>query len=210
MTRGLMCARRRTAGFTLLELLIAIAIFALVAAMAYGGLNSVLNVSERVNEQAERLKALQLTFLWMQRDIEEAVLRPVRDEYGEVLPALRGSEVGTALFEVTRAGWTNPLGAARSNLQRSEYRLEEERLIRRYWRVLDRAQDSEPVDRVMLDGVTRLEFRYWDAQGEHRQWPDLNSSGQPQTAADVMPLGIEVRLETAREGVITRFFRVAG
>jgi general secretion pathway protein J len=77
--------RRRTfktslAGFTLLEMLVALAIFALLSVMSYGGLRSVMEQQAATELEAEQLGQLQKIYLLMQRDFEQAVPRAVRDE----------------------------------------------------------------------------------------------------------------------------------
>ena len=81
-----------SAGFTLLELLVAVAVFAVVGVMAYGGLQAVMSQQQRTNEHAQRLADLQLAYRVMQRDLEQLIDRPIRNEYGDtVVGLLRGS-----------------------------------------------------------------------------------------------------------------------
>ena len=95
-------ARHRLAhGFTLLELLIALAIFGLLSVMSYSGLTSVLDQHARTDAAADRLGELQKIYLLMQRDFEQIVARPVRSEYGDQLAAVEGGEV----LQFTRGGW---------------------------------------------------------------------------------------------------------
>ena len=195
----------RQTGFTLLELLVALSIFALLAAMAYGGLNTVMKSRQATDQQAQRLDQLQKAFFWLERDIEQSIDRAVRDDYGSPVAAMRGVEYGDYLLELTRSGWRNPAHRARSNLQRVAYGLREEKLLRYYWNVLDRAQDSKPMEVVLLDGVQKLELRYLDDQQKwHDDWPPQG------VGLDSLPRAVEVSLETEREGRISRLFRVPG
>ncbi|MCK4586682.1 MAG: type II secretion system minor pseudopilin GspJ [Gammaproteobacteria bacterium] len=207
---------RRQSGFTLLELLVAIGIFALMAAMAYGGLNNLIESRQITDQHAARLTQLQTTFLWLGRDIEQTVNRRIRDEYGDSQLALSSTEVGRYQLELTRGGWRNPVGRARSNLQRVAYSVRENQLIRFYWNVLDRAQDSKPLEVVLLDGVERMELRFLSAtvagqnQGQQQwvdDWPGNALGVQP---SENPPLAVEVTLETEAEGRISRLFRVPG
>ena len=161
---------------------------------------------------------LQTSFLWLSRDIEQTTNRKIRDEYGDSQLAMSSAEFGRYQLELTRGGWRNPVGRARSNLQRVAYGVHENKLIRAYWNVLDRAQDSKPLETVLLDGVTRLELRFLSVQksaqqsGQEKQewvdaWPGSSLDGQP---SDNPPLAVEVTLETEAEGRITRLFRVPG
>jgi general secretion pathway protein J len=209
----------RQTGFTLLELLVATGIFALMAAMAYGGLNGILDKREATDKHAARLAQLQTSFLWLGRDIEQTTNRRIRDEYGDSQLALSSTEVGRFQLELTRGGWRNPVGRARSNLQRVAYGVQENKLVRFYWNVLDRAQDSKVLETVLLDGVNRMELRFLSVQtsaqqpGQDKQewveaWPASSAlGGQP---SDGLPQAVEVTLETEAEGRITRLFRVPG
>lgn len=198
----------KQSGFTLLELLVAMGIFALLAAMGYGGLNNVMTARQITTQHADRLSQLQMTFLWLGRDIEQTVDRPIRDEYAVEQPAMLGVETGRYQLELTRTGWRNPAERARSNLQRVAYGLRDGNLIRVYWAVLDRAQDSQPLESVLLDGVEKLELRFLSDTG---QWQDSWPSSQlGQAISSTPPRAVEVTLETKAEGRITRLFRVPG
>lgn len=200
--------RKNQHGFTLLELLVALGIFALLAAMGYSGLNSVMTARKVTDQHAQRLSQLQMTFLWLGRDIEQAVDRSIRDEYGDPQPAMLGVETGRYQLELTRTGWRNPAGRARSNLQRVAYGLRDGNLIRAYWNVLDRAQDSQPLETVLLEGVDQLELRFLNASNTWQDsWPGGQTGGAVST---VPPKAVEVTLETKAEGRITRLFRVPG
>ena len=202
--------KSKQAGFTLLELLVALGIFALLAAMAYGGLNTVMKAKAVTDKHATRLSQLQMTFLWLGRDIEQTVERSIRDEYGDNQAAVLGVEAGRYQLELTRAGWRNPAGRARSNLQRVAYGLRDGELIRAYWRVLDRAQDSQPLETVLLDGVNKLELRFLDDKNQWTDsWPDNTLGSQSGDTPSAPPRAVEVTVETEAEGSITRLFRVA-
>lgn len=154
--------------FTLLELLVALSIFALIAVIAYTGLNTVLMTRTKTQLQAAQLAEIQMASLWLRRDMEQCVARTVRDNYGSALPLLQGE---TTAIELTRAGWQNPLQRTRSTLQRINYYLENSQLWRAYWQVLDRAQDSQPQVIAVLSQVEKLNFRFLDDKLQwHEQW----------------------------------------
>lgn len=193
----------RAYGFTLLELLVALSIVALVSVMAYGGLRSVLQTRQHVEQQAERMQQLQTALLIIGRDLQQMSPRGIRDEYGDRQPVMRSASMGALLLEFTRAGWNNPAGLPRSQLQRIAYGLEQQALQRYAWQVLDRAQDSVPYQGVLLEGVRSVEWRYLDAAREwQEQWP-ADESG---AVTDSMPLAVEMRLELDDLGVIRRLF----
>ena len=192
-------------GFTLIELLVALAVFAVLAVMAYGGLNQVLMTRSAVDDQAEALRSLQRCYLVLARDIEGVVPRPVRDELGSERPALAsGGGAAGALLELTRGGWRNPAGQPRSSLQRVAWRLDEERLVRYQWLVLDRVQDSQPLEQPVIEGVEQAEFRFLDREGQWQgQWPPPNVQGDAG-----LPRAVEVNLELERWGEIRWLFRL--
>jgi len=210
-------------GFTLLELLVAMSIFALLSVMAYAGLDSVLNTRRVLEENMDRLSEIQKSILFISRDITQIVDRGIRDEYGDFKPALLASSLNvgldTPIIEFTRSGYSNPLGAKRSHLQRTAYHLKDNVLYRDSWQVLDRAQDSRPYKARLCANVESIAFRYQDAKGEwHTQWPPVNStsstptSGQgntfPAATPTLLPRAVEVSLKLSDWGTITRLLRL--
>jgi general secretion pathway protein J len=192
-------------GFTLLELLVALAIFGLLATMSYSGLRVILEQQSGTAVEAERLAELQKIYMLMQRDIEQAVDRPVRDEYGDEQPAL----VGADTLQLTRGGWSNPAARTRSSLQRVGYVFEDDQLVRYAWAVLDRAQDSEPLRQPLTASVEQLQLRYLAANNEWRgQWPDTLQNADPAAPAQALPRAVEVTLEHAHYGQLVWLFRL--
>ena len=212
--------RANQSGFTLIEILIAMAIFAVMAAMAYGGLSSVISAQESVNAALDRSKTLQMAQWRIRSDMEQIVDRPIRDSFGDVQPALTGSPQNGVEF--TRDGWTNPLGQPRSNLQRVAYRLDgNNNLVRLHWQVLDQAPDSQPAQRILLPHVTGMEWRYLDDNGRFQdRWPPTTAQSlalSPNAAASGAqgaggppPRAIELRLDTRTWGRLRLVFAVAG
>jgi len=198
----------RQRGFTLLELVVAIAIFGLMSAMAYGGLNSVLNTRDHADRQADRLAQVQKAFTILGRDIEQAVNRPVRDNYtGEMLP-LSGSGYGSAVLELSRTGQRNPMGQQRSHLQRVAYALADGSLQRQSWRVVDRSSDSEPQQSLLLDNVKTVELRFMDKDHQWQpQWPSVAADPD---APPTLPRAVEITLELDDWGRLSRIFEVGG
>ena len=158
-------------GFTLLELLVVLVIFAVLSVLAYGGLGSVLTMRSQVAQALERTNALQKGYLRLRNDFQQLRARPIRDDYGMVQPALLVRHDGSVEF--TRSGWRNPLNLPRAALERVAYRVEDGRLLRSSWRVLDRGQNTEPAEVVVLDQVEEAAWRFLDAKREWQaSWPE--------------------------------------
>jgi len=196
---------RPAAGFTLLELLVALAIFSLIAVMSYNGLKVVLNTQAATEIQADALAEMQKVYLLMQRDIEQVVPRPVRDEYGDEQPALTGDDA----LQLTRGGWSNPAGRLRSSLQRVGYAFEDRQLVRYSWAVLDRAQDSEPQRQVLVGDVEEMTIRYLSANNEWQErWPNPLAVAEVNVPGAGLPRAVEVTLEHERFGPLVWLFRL--
>lgn len=197
--------RERHQGFTLLEVILVVLIFGIMSAMAYGGLNSVLKTRTAVEASMKRTADLQKAFLRLRGDFQNLALRPARDNFGDLQPALIGSR--EQIVELTRGGWRNPLYLKRSSLERVIYRLTEHKLERAGFRVLDRAQDSEPVRATLLDRVDELHWRYLDKQREWvEQWPAQPVEENSREAAP-LPLAIEITLVTQDLGTLRFLFK---
>ena len=200
-------ATRPAAGFTLLELLVALAIFSLVAVISYDGLKMVLSTQAAAEIQADALAELQKVYLLVQRDIEQVVPRPVRDEYGDEQPALTGEDA----LQLTRGGWSNPAGRLRSSLQRVGYAFEDRQLVRYSWAVLDRAQDSEPQRQVLMGDVEEMTIRYLTANNEWEQrWPNPLAVADGNVPATGLPKAVEITLNHERFGPLLWLFRLPG
>lgn len=202
----------RDAGFTLVEVLVAIFIFAIVSAIAMGGYNELVKQSDIVDEGAQRTRAVQATMQRLNLDFTSLEPRPVRQPLGDgLVPALRADENGggESLVELTHSGWSNPAGVPRSTLQRVAYRIEDGKLVRDYWLALDRTMSSEPQSAVMVDRVKSLKFRFMDPNRTwHDQWPPLGYS--PAEAPWVRPIAVEFTLELEDWGELTRLVEVSG
>ena len=194
-----------SAGFTLLELIVVIGIFAVLSVMAYGGLNTVLKTRQGVEQSLDRLADLQRAYWRLREDFQQLAPRPVRDEFGEARPAL-WSETGESVI-FTRGGWRNPLGSARSTRQRVLYELREEKLIRKQWTHLDQAPNTEPQELVVMDGVREMQLRFLGSADDWQEfWPEGSNAGSADPNAPP-PRAVEVTLDTRAWGELRLLFR---
>jgi general secretion pathway protein J len=196
---------QRNTGFTLLELLVSLSIFALIGVMAYGGLQTVMTQKNSTEEASQQLADLQKAYRIMRRDLEQIVVRKIRNEFGDTLDELVGGSGFTGV-EFSRAGHPNPAGFLRSDLQRVAYVADQDTLLRHTWRVLDRAQDSRPDEQVLVEGISRFSMLFLDEANEWLEtWPP--AQGLSATAVG-LPQAVEVELELENIGIINWIFRL--
>jgi general secretion pathway protein J len=204
-----LAGRRGSAGFTLLEILIAVAIFAVVSSMALGGYSQLLTQSERIEVSMARTRAIQIAVQRMVQDFAELEPRPVREPLGSApQPVLRSEPRNELLAELTRAGWSNPAGVPRSTLQRVAYRFEDGKLRRDYWLALDRTLTAPPVSVLLLDELKSVKLRFLSSD---RVWQDQWPAQGGQTSSPYSrPIAVEITLDLEDLGELVRLVEVAG
>jgi general secretion pathway protein J len=219
----------RVAGFTLIELLVALFITAILFVMGYRTLDQALNSRKEVDEQSARLLAVQQAMRTIEQDFSTLQPRPVRNLLGNgydpalttaqsaALGSLSGASLGsgnsgTPLVTLTRAGWTNPVGLPRSELQRVTYLAGNGTLVRAWWPVLDPTAATPQQQRLLLDGVKRMSLRFMDSgQNWRTDWPaSAVGANAGQIGLRVRPIAVEVTLELNDWGVIVRTIEVPG
>ena len=212
-----MGARHVASGFTLVEVLVAMAITALISVMAYTGLSSALSGAESMRAAATRAHEINQALSMLSRDLRQVVNRPVVDELGQLSPAFSGGELASDALVLTRAGWHNSTGAPRSALQRVRWWLEDDQLWRGYFPVLDRTAGTEAVETTVLDDIERFEVRFLPALSvlesdrndviDRRNWQDnwiIDFSQPGQLPAP--PAAVEVVMGVVGLGEVRRTY----
>jgi general secretion pathway protein J len=196
---------QRHTGFTLIEMLVVFAVFAIMGVIASQIVSRVLSNQQLLGERGARLAEVQRAMQVIQRDMLQINPRSVRDLLGDpAQPLLIGAD---GLMEFTRAGWRNPLGQHRAQLQRVAYIMQDDSLFRAYWPVLDRAPDSEPKLQALLGEVAEVEFFAVDVSGNERSfWPLM---GEFASDPDTRLGAILMRIEIPPFGVVERLWAVA-
>lgn len=220
-------AQHRNCGFTLIEMLISLAIFALIGVSAYQVLASSALVSEREQKRTESMRELDRALRIIERDLRQVVDRPVRDELG-LRVALYGSADGQ--LEFTRAGNENPLGLARSDLLRVGYWLREPdtdneqddgeqseeaedtlQLLRTIWRMPDSSAEAPVSEQRLLREVMGFTLLFQDANLTwHDDWPvrqaqqGENANPASDEKNEALPAAIELTLIIAGTGELSR------
>jgi len=196
-------------GFTLIEVLVALAVFGVMSMLAYAALGSTLSNADYLSDRMDRLQSIQRAVRYLSTDLFQLVPRPVRNELGDGFdPALETTLSSEFAIELTRGGWGNPAGLPRGTMQRVAYRLEDDELVRYYWTVLDRTYANEPIATVLLDNVESLYFRFYTGDGEFSEvWPPQAQLGVTQIRS--RPRAVEIVLTLADQGEIRRLLELA-
>ena len=206
----------RSRGFTLLELLVAMFIAAVMFAIGYGAINQAVNNHSGVQEQQARLLEVQTAMRVIEQDIVQLAPRPIRQPLGEgYLPCLIGQADPKTqpILQLTRGGWNNPTGVQRPGLQRVAYFLEKDTLRREHWTVLDPTLQNTTVKRDLLTHVKAVTFRFMDVTRQWQtQWPPGSVAGAmgQESALRMRPIAVEVTVETEDWGKLVRIIEVAG
>ena len=205
----------RGRGFTLLELLVALFIAAVMFAMGYGAITQALTSRDSLKEQQAHLLELQTAVRVLEQDFMQLAPRPVRQAIGDepAQPALLGAVPGTQpIVALTRGGWANPAGLQRPGLQRVAYFLENGTLRREYWNVLDPTLASTTTKRDLMTHVKAVTLRYLDVAHQwQEQWPPGTATIRAQEQIlRQRPLAVEITLDTEGWGKVVRIIEIAG
>ena len=205
VNKAQLIARAEQQGFTLLEVLIAIAIFSVVSLASFTIFDTVLRGDENSKIRSDRQNELQRAFLLMERDFTQIAKRSMRIN-GEA-PSnsfLQTSDDSFLADEqaiaFVRNGWTNPgLLLPRSDMQRVAYRVVDETLQRLHYNFVDAVVGQEPKIRPLISQVTNLTFEFYDGSKWQDKW-----------SGSTLPQAIAIEIETEDYGFIRRQFLVAG
>lgn len=191
---------KKNKGFTLIEILIALFIFAILSIILMTALRTVINAQSGSENKAQRLRQTQMALLIMSRDIEQMVNRPVVNTSGKDDPAFAGTSQS---FSFTHTGFANPTDIARrSSLQRTGYEWRDNQLWRITSPVLDQAPKTKLQQRSLLENVEAVRFEYLDQSNRFfDHWPLEN-------ADQTLPVGIKVTFTISSWGELTQFYLI--
>ena len=194
-------------GFTLLEVLIALSLFAVLSAMAFGGLNQLLAQHQQLQTKQQRFVDLQSAIQVLERDFIHIQPRSIRDAYGDAQAALIGSSTPEFIYALTTKTWFNPHNTQGVLLQRIGYQLQGQKLWRSYSPHLDAGIGTIPVRYALIDQVTAFKVRFLpDKKQWISYWPSIDQQGKSNLKE--LPTAIEIQLITADLGTIKRVLEI--
>ncbi len=197
-------------GFTLLEVLIATAIFAVISAIAFQGIQSSMSVQERVEQRAQDSVEIQLVWTILFQDFANMTRRPIREEGRDrPYPAfdLEAGDDSDCIVSFTRAGLPSS-AALPAGMQRLAYCIRDDSLYRAVWPVLDRPSDVKPQESLLLEDVEDFVIdTYPDDFGADLRRSKVSADA---TALDThkyeeLPVGVKVTIEV-RDETFVRWF----
>lgn len=165
------------AGFTLVEVMVALLIFGMIAAAGVAVLSFSVRAQGAATAKLDDVAALNRLEAVLSADLAQALVRPTRDEGGARLPAFVGTAEGVALV---RGGWTNLDAEPRPGIQRVAYRLAGDRLERISWPMPDGAAPLPPA--VLLEHVRAFRLRYRLDGAWSDRWDGAAGAPLPQAA----------------------------
>ena len=193
-------------GFTLLEMLVSIAIFSVIGVASFEVLTRMKSVEQTATAHSELLEQWQRANWTMERDFMQVAVRKVRqdgdDPSTHLLMAKQGwLESDSAGVSFTRAGWTNPFGLlARGTVQGVGYRIQEGRLERLTTLYPDMARGTEPKVRVLLEHIDAMKLKFYSDKTWQENWEQENK----------LPEAVEVTLESETYGDLRWVFLMTG
>ena len=187
-------------GFTLIEMMVALLIFGMLAAAGVSLLTFSVRAQAAAAERLDTVANDQRMASLLASDLAQAVPRITRDVIGANQRAFTGTngEGAAPLLRYVRSGWSNPDGAPRASIQRVEIALDQGRLERRTYAMADGATAGEPM--VLASDVESVRLRY----RERGDWVVAWESSTP----NALPRAVELTVKRRNQPALMMAFLV--
>jgi len=209
-----------TSGFTLLEMLLAVLIFALIILGAQQTSSLAIESASSLKDEQSRLKNINLFLETIERDLTQLTSRPTRYDITNSIRHPLETDVNSIYwFRLTRAGWKNPLQRPRSNIQSATYYFEDNKIFRSHQLFLDGINNNDPVKRKLLENVNSVEINFLSRNGQWSDtWPiqnqqNITNSTDFESANRLpeisFPVAVEIKMELKDYGTISKLLNLA-
>jgi len=202
--------KRAAAGFTLIELVVSLAIFSVIYVVTYETLGTILDGKRVLDDQQQQWRSLEITFTQLDDDLRFACLRPVRDVDGTTLPPMAGAPTDSRALsrptlELTRSGISAFASNSETGIRRVGYRLKDNNLYREIWPSLDRKYDAKPTPVLLANGIEAIDIRYLDDQGH---WVGLWPADAKEKVT--LPRAVDITLTLVDDTRVNRLYLING
>ena len=201
--------KQKTKGFTLIEVIVALSIFALLSVVGYKGLGGLIQTKVRVVAEDDKWQQLVLFFDRVELDVKQSVNRPIRGRFGDLEPAFIGratyeGEYGAQLI-FSRFGDRDQSGFL-MDTRRIAYRLNNGAVELLIWPSLDAAPSAKPEIFKVLTNVAQMTFSYLTHDGRLvSAWPDIATVSESKT---FVPVALKVSIKLGSGETLTRLFAI--
>lgn len=172
-------------GFTLIEVLISLAILSIIAIVSTNFLQSSIDLRNQSKSKVDDIKVFNLGVSTIRRDLMSTVNLPMRDNFGNQLPNFIGSNTDK---KITFLGFINRIDSSRSSISRIEYLFDDTKFIRRVYFTADPYDYDDHIDSVIFDNIDDVEISFLSDNRWFTEWP----AGQ--TAAFKIPKLVKIEI----------------
>ena len=196
---------KHSKGFTLLEVMVALAVFAILASITASAMYYAFDTRARVNQQANQLNELQYTIIMLTRDITQISERSIHGNEMRTFSPFVGLE---NYLEFTRGGVVNPHATVkRSMFKRVAYQCHSNTLIRRTWDSLDTPNRRRYEDKILLTHLNHCGFSYIDHS--HQILPEWHDYAiQQNQKKESIPIAIRLNMTLDHWGTMNLLFAI--
>ncbi|HEY7774834.1 MAG TPA: type II secretion system minor pseudopilin GspJ [Marinagarivorans sp.] len=197
-------------GFTLIEVMIAIVIMAMIAVMTSQAFTVAIGSSEATQEAIDRMTAVDRVWVLLETDMRNVIPAMPRVTRDKPIPPVYIDPSDEYRMTLLRAGYANPLRLPRTEVVRIGYRFEDAAIWRDTWINISENDERNARPQKILEGVTDVFIKALPNNNRasvsggpwQERWP---ASGQkPQT----LPAAIEITLVTEDFGEIKRIYSI--
>lgn len=199
---------RNVSGFTLIEVMIAILIMAMIAVMTSQSFTVAISSSEATQEAIDRMAKVDRVWVLFETDLRNAIPAMPRVSRDKPIPPVFIEPSDDYRLTILRAGYANPLKLPRTEMVRVGYRFEDSVLWRDTWINIAENDEREAKPQIVMEGLEDIFIKALPDNNRasvaagpwHERWPQ---SGQPPSK---LPAAIEITLVTEDFGEIKRVY----